>query len=424
MILTHIIANRISRQTCDELNRESGRHYTNVMKWHWRIYRKQGLWLSQSKAEKLEDFLGESTILHAHSRDAAQQAFYKACKTAKTLRQKGDPAAKYPHKRKRYRTTIWKNTGIRKNGRYLLLARARGVEPLAVQLPDHLAELPGDSFSEARLVYNRKTKRYEWHLVIDDGQEMPAPPGTNIVSVDLGEIHPAVATDLSHAVIFSVRELRALYQYRNKQIAGLQEAQSNHKKRSRRWWKLERRRRKLLGFVERKARDILHKIARSLVAWAVERQAGVIVIGDVRDINQGKRLNRQSQQKVSQWPHGKLRRYITYKAAMSGIRVELVSEAYSTRSCPNCGHQKKRTGRDFHCLKCGLVAHRDVVGAINIRSIYDFGEVAHYQPPTDVKVSHPFKVHPERCRRVRSWGGTPEPFVIKTVKLAQLAPAG
>jgi hypothetical protein len=33
--------------------------------------------------QKVEDRLGGSTILTAHSRDAAQQGFYKACKTAK-----------------------------------------------------------------------------------------------------------------------------------------------------------------------------------------------------------------------------------------------------------------------------------------------------------------------------------------------------
>jgi hypothetical protein len=46
---------------------------------HYRRYRKQGVWLSQKSGERLEDATGGSSTLHAHSRDAAQQGFYKAC---------------------------------------------------------------------------------------------------------------------------------------------------------------------------------------------------------------------------------------------------------------------------------------------------------------------------------------------------------
>ncbi len=53
--------------------------------------------------------------MHAHSIDAAQQGFYKACKTAKALK-RTDPSAKYPHWTKKFRTTIWKNTAIKRRG--------------------------------------------------------------------------------------------------------------------------------------------------------------------------------------------------------------------------------------------------------------------------------------------------------------------
>ncbi|NTW97035.1 MAG: hypothetical protein HGB28_00580 [Oscillochloris sp.] len=81
MIRTHILDCHLPRSEADALNRESGRVYTDVLVWHYRIYRRTGHWLSQGAAEKLNDSLSPTT-LHAHSRDAAQQAFYKACKTA------------------------------------------------------------------------------------------------------------------------------------------------------------------------------------------------------------------------------------------------------------------------------------------------------------------------------------------------------
>ena len=394
LILTQVFPGRIPSKVADELNMESGRIYTSTMKWHWRIYRRSGqvVWLSQYRNETFVNGLSEQTTLHSHSRQAAQQAFYKAVATARTLRKNGDRAVRFPYKRKRFRTTIWKNTGIEKEGGVLHLKRARGIEPVVVRLPDNLKDMAGEKFKEARLVYNQQKRRYDWHLVIDKGFEPSLPPGDKVIALDLGEIHPVVATDLSQAVIFSVRELRALYQYRNKQMASIQRARSGLKKQSRKWWRLERRKRKLLAFVERKSRDILHKISRAVVEWAVEREAGTIAIGDVRNVAKGKRLCRKSQQKISQWPHGKLRRYIQYKAEAAGIAVELVNEAYSTKSCPDCGHQSKRSGRQFYCAQCGLVSHRDVVGATNILSIYDFGHVSGYRPATDIKVSYPFWV--------------------------------
>jgi hypothetical protein len=61
---------------------------------------------------------------------------------------------KYPHKRKFYRSTIWKNTGIRVRDGQLLLARARGLAPLTVTLPPELGALPPTAFVEMR---NRDT---------------------------------------------------------------------------------------------------------------------------------------------------------------------------------------------------------------------------------------------------------------------------
>ena len=56
---------------------------------------KRRVWLSQKCGERLEDGLGGPTTLHAHSRDAAQQGFYQACKTAKACRELGLDV-KYP----------------------------------------------------------------------------------------------------------------------------------------------------------------------------------------------------------------------------------------------------------------------------------------------------------------------------------------
>jgi putative transposase len=381
VIKTYIFKAKQPKSLLSELNLESGRIYNLVLTWHWRFYRRSGHWLRQGDAERFNDSLGP-TLLHAHSRDAAQQAFYKAVKTVYALR-KARSKARFPYKRRRFRTTIWKSTGIRVREGQMLLARARGLEPVRVTLRNELGRFPESSFKEVRLVFNHKRKRYDWHVVIDDGKEPPLPPGDNVVAVDLGEIHPAVACSPTQAVVFSARELRATIQYRNKQLAILSALQARCQKRSRMWWRLQGLKNDLKGYTERKIRDICHKVSRAVIDFAIEQQAGTIIIGDVRNIANGKRLHRKSQQKISQWPHGRLRQYITYKAEAAGMRVVLQDERYTSQTCPACSNRHKPAGRVYRCPACGWQGHRDgQVGAPNILSKFLFSELGRVQVPS------------------------------------------
>lgn len=388
MIRTVYFASRLPRATADALNAESGRIYSQVLVEQYRIYRKKGIWLSPKAQERYNDCLNreQSRLLHAHSVDAAQQGFHKACKTAKANRGDG---AKYPHKRKHYRTTVWKNTGIRLEGSELLLALARGLEPIRVPLPEPLRECPQESFTEMRLVYNRASRHYEWHLVVDDGTEVQPTADTGIAAIDLGEIHPATITDGQQAAVISCRQLRSQSQHTAKNLAGLQQKQSKHQKGSRRWKRLQRRKNRFLAKQERRRRDIEHKVSREVVDWAVEHQVGTLAIGDVRDVADGKCLNKKSQQKISNWSHGKMRTYIGYKAKAMGITIiDDVDEAYTSQTCACCGNRHKPKGRVYTCPACGSIVHRDVQGAANILSRFLYDELAKV-PVVAPKYRHP-----------------------------------
>src|SRR5258708_21521444 len=141
MLRTVQFACSLSKAEADALNAESGRIYTDMLVRHYRVYRKQGVWLAPAAGERLEDALGGPTTLHAHSRDAAQQGVYKVCKTAQACQQAGLDT-KYPHWRKHWRTTLWKKTGISPRGERAWLARPRGASPLAVLLPPTLPAFP------------------------------------------------------------------------------------------------------------------------------------------------------------------------------------------------------------------------------------------------------------------------------------------
>jgi putative transposase len=387
MIRTHSIPCTLAKAEADALNQESGRLYTQTLVWHWRLCRRKKIWLRPGAAEKLGDFFSETT-LHAHSRDAAQQGFYHACQTARACQEAG-MNTRYPWRRKAYRTTVWKHTGIRVREGVVLLARARGREPIS------FAWSGTETVREVRLVYDLKQRRYFWHLVLEDGQEPAPAPGDRTAAIDLGEIHPVAITDGEEACIVSCRELRSIAQQTNKELATLQRKKARCQRGSRRSLRLSRARRKLLARQKRRRRDLEHKISRATIDWCVEKQIGALAIGDVRDIadktKAKKRLARPERQKIASWSHGTIRRYLGYKAAAEGVSVhDRVPEQHTSQTCPHCGHRHKPRGRVFECPACGFVFPRDGVGCANLLSRVLHGELAKVRPTT-AKYRRPFQ---------------------------------
>lgn len=401
MIRTTIIPCKLNKETCDSLNLASGRIYSGIVSRHWKLLRRKGLWLSEKSLTKLSDLrpsVGDSPM-HAHTIDAAQQGFFKACVTARAIR-KTDPTVNFPWRSKKFRTTTWKNTAIKLDGRTITLSQGRGRDKIVITLPNHLGDIL--QVREVRLVFNKKARRYDWHLVIENGKQPKPAPGTNVVSVDLGEIHPAVVGDEDEAVVITMRQLRSEKQGHAKRLAEINRSLSRKKKGSRRYKKLVRARNRMTAKHEAVTRDMEHKVSRAVVDIAVERKAGTIVIGDVRDVADGtkqqKRLNRKTRQKISQWSHGKVRSYIEYKAEAEGIETVLQDEHYTSQTCPNCGERHKPRGRTYRCPSCGFQTHRDVVGQVNILSAHKHGTPGRIAAPTTVKYRIPHNLRVMRRR--------------------------
>ena len=402
MIRTHIIPCKLPRARADALNRESGRVYTGVLVAHWRIVRKKGHWLSEKSATRWSD-TRTTAVMHAHTIDAAQQGFYKACVTTRALRKAGIAEARFPHWTKKFRTTIWKNTGIKRDGDALRLScggrtrKEREERAISIAIPAALRDAL--KFLEVRLVYDKLARRHTWHLVVENGKQAKQAPGSNVVSVDLGEIHPAVVGDTAEATVITCRERRAQSQGHARRLGKMAQALSRKKKGSRRHRRLVRAKARMKAKHHRVLRDIEHKVSRAIVDTAVDRKAARIVMGDVRDIADGGEKSKVQNGRMSRWDHGKIRTYVEYKAAAEGMKVALVDEHHTSQTCPSCGHRHKPRGRNFRCPSCGLQAHRDVVGQINILSRFKEGAVGRLPAPPEVKyrIPHNLRVM-RRCR--------------------------
>jgi putative transposase len=202
-------------------------------------------------------------------------------------------------------------------------------------------------------------------------------------------VHPAAVTDGEEGLVICARELRSLAQYTNKRLAEFQSVLSKKEKHSRRYQRMVARKTRFLARQKRIRRDIEHKVSRSVVDYSVERRVGSLAIGDVRNVADGVDYNKIANQKISNWSHGQVRRYIEYKAAVAGIQTVLVNEAYTSQTCPNCQRRMKPRGRVYRCPACGFVGHRDIVGASNILSRCVYGELGRCYP-TATKYRHPF----------------------------------
>lgn len=304
MIRTSIVPCKLNRATCDALNLNSGRIYSGIVSRHWRLLKQKGLWLSEKSLTKLSDLrLAERNLsMHAHSIDAAQQGFFKACKTTRALRKAGFEDANFPWRGKKFRTTIWKNTAIKFKTGKLELSSGAGNPKIVIALPESLHNVL--QFVEVRLVFDKKARRYNWHIVVENGKEAKEAAGTNVVSVDLGEIHPAVVGDEHESTIITCRERRHQAQGHAKRLASIAQTLSKKKKGSRRYRKLVRAKSIMKAKHKRVLRDIEHKVSRAIVNVAVEREANVIALGDIKDIADGVALGKKTNQKIGGWNHG------------------------------------------------------------------------------------------------------------------------
>ncbi|PKO19157.1 MAG: hypothetical protein CVU39_00990 [Chloroflexi bacterium HGW-Chloroflexi-10] len=330
------------------------------------------------KCEDIEKQFKKKYALHSTCVQGLAQKLKANIATARQLRllqkQANQPiTAKYPYREKKYQTVIWKESALRwrADGR-LSLSNQRGTPPLILALPNRYR---GADICRAELTW--RADHYELCVTIDSGIEIQETQSSGLVAgVDLGEIHiAAVATEKGDTLLVNGRALRSSKQLRNKRHADYTCLLSKCKKGSKRYRKLLKSKARASAKCYRQQRDILHKASRHVVNFCAANTVNVLAVGDVGDIQNSVDLGKKTNQKISQWAHGRFRRYLAYKGASLGIRVEDIPEDYSSRTCSQCKNVKNNApkGRVYTCSGCGAIIHRDLNGACNICSRAKYG---------------------------------------------------
>ena len=198
--------------------------------------------------------------------------------------------------------------------------------------------------------------------------------GANVTAIDEGIINPmTLATWMDEqticVTIINGREARAIKRQRNKSVGQIQHKISRCKPGSKRHRRLVLAKKKVKSKARRQLWDFDHQMARKAADHVLAQDTGRLVVGDVREIayktKVHHRANRRHRQQLSQWSRGTQETYLQEK---TGLEIEYLSEAGSTKTWPKCLTRNGPSGRDYRCRnpECGFVCHRDAVGGINL----------------------------------------------------------
>ena len=116
---------------------------------------------------------------------------------------------------------------------------------------------------------------------------------------------------------------------------------------------------------QRIMRDIDHKLSHNIVKTAIAHDVKIIKLERLSIIRSTTRTSRKNNHSLHNWSFYRLAQFIEYKAKLAGITVEYVNPAYTSQTCPVCGHVHHANDRKYVC-ECGFHIHRDVLGAMNI----------------------------------------------------------
>jgi putative transposase len=357
--------------------REAARLWNDLVERHHRLRRRNLNWPSKGRWQRWAK--GRYPGLSAQSAQQVIGEFCEAVHSARQLRKNGCAEARYPWKKRRFRDVVYTNQDARiRDGRLVLPNGTSGT--LRIRLPEHV-KLPG-RLMEARLALHRVI------LVCEAPDE--ARPSGKTIGVDLGVNTLIAATDGEEAILVSGREAKATVQWRNKRLASAARRQSRKTKGSKRWKRLQRRKRQMLAKADRRLKDVMHKATRLV---AEEFPHAKCYVGEPFN-DAAQKIGRCQAQQVSQACNRKLLQLLDYK---TGGAIT-VSEAYTSQTCPVCGERSKH-GRTYRC-RCGTTAPRDVIGSMNVLCNGKHGCLLLGRPlPAVVKYLRP------RCRS--SSGGRP-----------------
>ena len=331
------------------------------------FYKENGRLMQKSE---LQSFVKNITPLHAVGNQHVYLKYYVARDAMFRSRNAGHKDSKkveLPHKHKKYFVVGWNVFCYSIDYKNKILKLSKKVDkngkkqnPIICSfktMPKHVVEI--ELIYRDGLCLAVKYKEPKTNMDIKSN---------NVAAIDLGEIHSITSIDNNgNAIIITGRKIRSIKRLQNKEQAKLRSKRDKLTKGSRQYRKYSRAIYKLSVKTDKQILDCVHKISKLFLDYCIENGISKVYYGDLDSCtrNTKERTNKLLGQKLNDWCYGLLMLQLENKLSRYGIELVKVSEAYSSQTCPHCGHRHKPTGRNYEC-QCGYKQHRDVVGAMNI----------------------------------------------------------
>jgi putative transposase len=340
------------------MSRECGRIYSKTVSYIRKVHERKGFWLDEVQMCKII----KSDKVHSQTTySVIKKYFVSLLSYFKNV--ESNPSSKPPYKTRKYFCIPFTKSAIKVDVNKIILSCGWYNDPLIIPIPKG-KNLEHVSYAE--VVWD---DGYYLKLVVESSKP-ELKQGDKIVAVDPGEIHPLTTWDGEKGTIYNGRLLRSVKQYREKVKASYTSKIDLKKKKSNRKHKLIQFKKKRLNKLDRKIKDIEHKITRHFVETCKKDNVSTVVYGDTTHIRQDCDYGNKANQKIHQWAFSRIRFEVEYKLAEYGINFVPINERGTSHTCPKCGGKVNPNGRRFRCTHCGFECHRDIAGAMNIFSKY------------------------------------------------------
>ena len=248
------------------------------------------------------------------------------------------------------------------------------VKSLNFLIPRKLRKLV--DFSRVKMIkIKQEVKNIEINVIYEREEKKAIEGNTNIMSIDLGlnNIVGCTNKDNSNSILISGKEAKSKNKYINEKISKLQRIEMKMKKTSKKY-KNTKQIKKLYEYRKNYMNTYMHKVSKIVIEYAKVNKCGVIVIGDLKDIKQGMNYNKN----FVQIPLYKLVQKIEYKAKLEGIKVEKISEKYTSgvsaldreEIIKENYNKKRRISRGIFVTNRGIQINADINGSLNILRKY------------------------------------------------------
>ena len=248
------------------------------------------------------------------------------------------------------------------------------VKSLNFLIPRKLRKLI--DFSKVKMIkIKQEEKTVEMNVIYEKEEKIAIEDNTNIMAIDLGLNNIVACTnkDNANSLLVSGKEAKCKNKYINEKIRKLQQIQMKMEKTSENF-KNTKQINRLYEYRKNYMNTYMHKVSKMVIEYAKENKCGVIVIGDLKDIKQGMDYNKN----FVQIPLHRLVQNIEYKAKLEGIKVEKISEKYTSGVSAldkediikENYNKKRRISRGMFVTNKGIKINADINGSLNILRKY------------------------------------------------------